>query len=91
MLALDRWPTPPAEFEAIAYNPVLDRRAAFAFTADDFETLRDFIRDSADEMLFPLENPEANDAGDGANFDCAADETPCKTCPFLRACPRWRA
>ena len=40
-------------------------------------------------LLFPLENPEANDAGDGANFDCAEDEEPCKTCPFLRACPRW--
>ena len=91
LLALDRWPTSPDAIEAVAYNPVHDRRASFAFTADDFETLRDFIRDSADEMLFPLENPETNDAGDGANFDCADDETPCKTCPFLRACPRWRS
>ena len=91
LLALDRWPTSPDAIEAVAYNPVHVRRASFAFTADDFETLRDFIRDSADEMLFPLENPETNDAGDGANFDCADDETPCKTCPFLRACPRWRS
>ena len=91
LLALDRWPSAPGAIEAVAYNPVHDRRATFAFTADDFETLREFVRDSADEMLFPLENPETNDAGDGSNFDCAADETPCKTCPFLRACPRWRS
>ena len=91
LLALDRWTAAPAEIEAIAYNPILDRREAFAYSADDVETLREFIRDSADEMLFPLENPEANDAGDGANFECAADDAPCKTCPFLRACPRWGA
>ena len=91
LLALDRWTAAPAEIEAIAYNPILDRRAAFAYSADDVETLRDFIRDSADEMLFPLENPEANVAGAGAHFECAADDAPCKTCPFLRACPRWGA
>jgi len=91
LLALDRWTAAPGEIEAIAYHPVLDQRATFAYSADDLETLREFVRDSADEMLFPLENPETNDAGDGANFDCAADEAPCKTCPFLRACPRWTA
>ena len=91
LLALDRWTAAPGEIEAVAYHPVLDRRETFAYSADDLETLREFVRDSADEMLFPLANPETNDAGDGANFDCAADEAPCKTCPFLRACPRWTA
>ena len=91
LLALDRWTAAPGEIEAIAYNPVRDERETFAFSADDLETLREFVRDSADEMLFPLENPETNDAGDGSNFDCAADAAPCKTCPFLRACPRWGA
>ena len=91
LLALDRWTAAPHEIEAVAYNPVLDRRETFAFSADDLETLREFVRDSADEMLFPLENPEANDAGDGANFDCTENDAPCKTCPFLRACPRWGA
>ena len=91
LLALDRWTAAPGEIEAIAYHPVLDQRETFAFSAGDLETLREFIRDSADEMLFPLANPETNDAGDGTDFDCAADEAPCKTCPFLRACPRWTA
>ena len=91
LLALDRWTAAPGEIEAVAYHPGLDQRETFAYSADDLETLREFVRDSADEMLFPLANPETNDAGDGANFDCAADEAPCKTCPFLRACPRWTA
>lgn len=89
LLATDRWTAAPAEIEAVVYNPVHDRRETFSYSADDLETLREFIRDSADEMLFPLENPEANDPGDGAAFDCTESDEPCKTCPFLRACPRW--
>jgi hypothetical protein len=89
LLAIDRWTAAPGEIEAVVYNPVLDQRERFSYSAEDLETLRDFIRDSADEMLFPLEKPETNDAGDGGNFDCTEDEEPCKTCPFLRVCPRW--
>jgi hypothetical protein len=89
LLATDRWTAAPEEIEAVVYNPVLDRRASFTYSADDLETLRDFIRDSAEEMLFPLANPEANDAADGEGFDCTESDAPCKSCPFLRACPRW--
>ena len=89
LLASDRWTADPSEIEAIAYNPVLDRQEPFAFSADDLETLRDFIRDSADEMLFPMEDPGRNVAGDGSAFDCTENAEPCATCPFLRVCPRW--
>lgn len=91
LLALERWTAAPGEIEAVVYHPVLDQRATFTYSADELETLREFIRDSADEMLFPLEDPESNRAGDGSTFDCTAEEEPCKTCPFLRACPRWGA
>ena len=90
LLATDRWTATPEEIEAVAYNPVVDRRETFAYSADELETLRDFVRDSADEMLFPLEDPERNDPGDGSAFDCAENPEPCATCPFLRVCPRWR-
>lgn len=89
LLATDRWTAAAEEIEAVVYNPVLDRQAVFHYTADDLETLREFVRDSADEMLFPLEDPQANDAGDGSAFDCAKSDQPCKSCNFLRACPRW--
>ena len=91
LLAIDRWTSAPGEIEAIAYNPVIDQQETYSYTADELETLRDFIRDSADEMLFPLENPETNGAGDGSTFDCTDNEEPCKTCSFLRACPRWNS
>lgn len=91
LLATDRWTAAPEEIEAVVYNPVLDRRESFVFSAGDLDDLREFIRDSADEMLFPLDNPETNAAGDGENFDCTESDAPCKTCPFLRACPRWSA
>jgi hypothetical protein len=89
LLALDRWTADPAEIEAVAYNPVLEQTETFRYSADDAETLRDFIRDSADEMLFPLEDPEHNRPGDGSAFECTGAADPCPTCPFLRACPRW--
>jgi len=92
LLAIDQhWSTSPDEIEAVAYNPILHQQETFSYTADDLDTLREFIRDSADEMLFPLENPETNSAGDGSTFDCTESEVPCKTCPFLRACPRLNA
>ncbi len=91
LLALDQWTSSPNDIQAIAYHPLLNQQEPFSYTADDVETLREFIRDSADEMLFPLENPETNGAGDGSTFDCTDSEEPCKTCSFLRACPRWNA
>jgi hypothetical protein len=89
LLATDRWTADPAGIEAVAYNPVTDQRQTFAYTANDLDTLREFIRDSADEMLFPLDDPEHNRPGDGSAFDCTEAPDPCATCPFLRVCPRW--
>ncbi len=90
LLARDHWTADPAEIEAVAYNPISDQSERFVYSADELETLRDFIRDSADEMLFPLEDPATNCAGDGSTFDCTDSEEPCKNCSFLRVCPRWR-
>lgn len=91
LLALDRWAAAAGQIEAVVFNPVLDRGEVFTFTAEDTDNLREFVRDSADEMLFPLEDPQANAAGDGTNFECTDRDEPCKICPFLRACPRWGA
>jgi len=90
LLASDHWTANPDEIEAVAYNPISGESETFAYTADELETLRDFIRDSADEMLFPLEDPAANHAGDGQTFECTDSEESCKRCSFLRICPRWR-
>ncbi len=91
LLATDHWTADPAEIEAVAYNPIYNERETFTYTAEELGSLRDFIRDSADEMLFPLEDPASNQAGDGSVFDCTDEKEPCKHCNFLRVCPRWKA
>jgi hypothetical protein len=87
---LGRWAGDPAAVRAAACNPATGETAGFAFTASDLDDLREFVRDSADEMLFPLEDPERNLAPSPDAFDCTADSAPCADCPFLRHCPRWR-
>ena len=89
LLALDRWTSAPSDIQAVAYHPILNQREVFSYTADDVENLRDFIRDSADEMLFPVEDPMTNRLSADAEFDCTTDDNVCKTCPFLRVCPKW--
>lgn len=91
LLALGRWTDDPAAVRATACNPVTGETADFTYTADDVENIRDFVRDSADEMLFPLDDPESNRAPTPDAFDCTAQPDACPACPFLRICPRWRS
>ena len=90
LLALDRWAADPAQVRAVSCDPRTGEAADFAYTAGEAADLREFIRDSADEMLFPLEDPEHNIPGPADAYDCTADPAPCATCPFLRLCPRWQ-
>lgn len=89
LLALGRWTEDPAAVRATACNPVTGETAEFTYTAEDVEDIRSFVRDSAEEMLFPLEDPAHNLAPTPDSFDCTADPASCTDCPFLRACPRW--
>ena len=91
LLAMDKWTANPEDIRATAYRPVDGESETFCYQADELENLRDFIRDSADEMLFPLEDPEHNRAGNGETFECTTDPLPCRSCSFLRVCPRWTA
>ena len=90
LLALGRWTDDPAAVRATACNPATGETADFTYTAADIEDIRGFVRDSAEEMLFPLEDPERNFAPTPDAFDCTANPSSCADCPFLRACPRWR-
>ncbi|MDR0993466.1 MAG: PD-(D/E)XK nuclease family protein, partial [Verrucomicrobiota bacterium] len=53
LLAMDRWTADPCEIEGIAYNPIMSQRESFCYSAGEVEEVKEFIRDSADEMLFP--------------------------------------
>ena len=90
LLALDLgWAADPSAVTALACHLVTGETIPFTFTAAELDDIRDFIRDSADEMLFPLEDPSVNAAPDPTPFDPAESPAPCPTCPFLSLCPKW--
>ncbi len=57
-------------------------------TVSELEETRSFIRESADEMLFPLTDPEHNRADDESAFDFTDNPRVCRACNFLKVCPR---
>ena len=56
--------------------------ASLAFTPADRQTVLDWIRDSAEEMLFPLADPATNDPGDGSAFEPSPSPERCPYCSF---------
>lgn len=90
LLALERWTPDPETLTAVIYHPLESRTEHVSFRSDWLEEVRGWVRDSAEEMLFPLVNPQTNQAGDGENFECVDSREPCGRCSFLRVCPRWR-
>ena len=77
---------PEAPVHATVSSPLLDREQTLSFTPADRQTVLDWIRDSAEEMLFPLADPASNDPGDGSAFDPTPDPALCAACNFRRLC-----
>ncbi|HBA82771.1 MAG TPA: hypothetical protein DCZ95_01635 [Verrucomicrobia bacterium] len=59
-----------------------------AVDEDALNFAKEYIHDSADEMQFPLDDPETNTAAED-NFDTTEDDAPCRRCPYLKVCPKW--
>lgn len=78
---------PALPVRATACSLLLDSDLTFEFTPSELADTRDYIVDSADEMLFPLADPAANDPGDGSGFDPSPSPEACADCPFRAACP----
>lgn len=72
---------------ATAYSLIHDTGLTFDFAPDELSDTREYIVDSADEMLFPLADPATNDPGDGSAFDPSPSPDTCSSCPFRRCCP----
>lgn len=77
---------PEAPVHATVCSPLLDHAETLAFTPADRQNALDWIRDSAEEMLFPLADPATNDPGDGSTFDPTPDTALCAACNFRRLC-----
>lgn len=90
LYARHTWPQATLPIQAILYNPITGAQRTYSFGEEDLEETKEFIHDSADEMLFPLDDPKDNTAQEDA-FDFTDDVSACKNCAFLRLCPRWAA
>jgi hypothetical protein len=89
LYATQKWNAAPADVTAIELNLQTLEETPHALTGEQVESVKDHIRESADEMLFPLSDPEHNVAGEDA-FDFAEDDGVCRRCNFLKVCPKWR-
>lgn len=61
----------------------------YQFDDAQLDATRDFIRESADEMLFLLADPKNNIPLEAEEFPTAEDPRICRRCNFLKVCPKW--
>lgn len=89
MYATRKWKIPADRVTATAIYLLDGRELSKPIDEAALENARDYIRESADEMLFPLTDPENNIAGDEEAFEFTDNEAHCRRCNFLKICPRW--
>ncbi|MFH0880932.1 MAG: PD-(D/E)XK nuclease family protein [Lentisphaerota bacterium] len=89
LYAMSKWKVPPEEIVTAEVNLASGAIIDYPVHTEMLEDIKGHIHDSAEEMLFPLDDPENNIAIEEA-FDCVEDETPCHRCNFLKVCPKWR-
>jgi hypothetical protein len=89
LYAAEKWRVAPEQVQTVEFNLANNTATPRALTADALEEIKDYIRDSADEMSFLLEDPAGNKPQPENNFEFAEKQTACHRCNFLKACPRW--
>ena len=90
LYAVEKWKAAIDNITAFELNLASNKESSRQLNADQLETVRDYIRDSADEMQFPLSDPEKNLAQE-EDFEFTENETACRRCNFLKVCPRFSA
>lgn len=90
LYAVDKWKVAPSNVSAVEFNLRENAQARHQLTDQQLAETRAHIHDSADEMLFPLTDPENNVAGDEDAFEFTENEAACRRCNFLKVCPRWQ-
>lgn len=87
-LAATKWSASPGHIVVTEFGfpsgPVHEIRP----DADTLAAWTDLLLEAADEMRFPLTDPERNVARE-EDFDVAEDDRVCHTCPFLKVCAKW--
>jgi hypothetical protein len=88
LYAIAKWNVLPEQITAFDLYLADGREAERRMNAEQLANMKEAIRDSADEMLFPLSDPERNIAKEDA-FDFTENESACRRCNFLKVCPKW--
>jgi hypothetical protein len=89
LYAAGKWQVAPEQVQTVEFNLASGVMTPRLLTAAALEEIKDYIRDSADEMSFLLEDPASNKPQPENNFEFAEQQAACHRCSFLKACPRW--
>ena len=89
LYATGKWQIPPEQVRTIEFNLAGGLATQHALDANTLDVMKDYIRDSADEMSFLLEDPATNRPQPEESFEFTEDEAHCRRCNFLKICPRW--
>ncbi|TAN37279.1 MAG: DUF2800 domain-containing protein [Verrucomicrobia bacterium] len=89
LYAVEKWGIVPEQVQTVEFNLASGVVTPRQFDAAGLETMKDYIRDSADEMSFLLEDAANNQPQAESAFEFAEDAAVCRHCNFLKACPRW--
>lgn len=89
LYAVQKWKVTPSQVTAVEFHLPTATETRHEVDQEKLETIRTHIRDSAEEMLVPLTDPENNVAGDEDAFDFTEDDRACRRCNFLKVCPKW--
>jgi hypothetical protein len=90
LYAMEKWKATAEQVTAIDLYLTDGSESPRQLDAERLEDAKNYIRDSADEMLFPLSDPERNFAEEDA-FDFTDNESACRRCNFLKVCPKWQS
>ena len=88
LYAIEKWKVTAGQVTAVDLYLADGNEVSRQLDAEALENVKDYIRDSADEMLFPLSDPERNFAEEDS-FDVTENESACRRCNFLKVCPKW--
>jgi hypothetical protein len=86
--AIEKWGVRPDQIRTVEFNLASGRRNEHRLTANDLDSIRQYIRGSARDMRFLLEDAPANVARE-ERFLFAENERACRFCNFRKACPQW--
>lgn len=88
LYAVEKWKAAPDRVTAVEFNLPAKSETPHTLDPEQLQSVREYIHDSADEMQFPLSDPERNLAEEDS-FDLTEDERACKRCNFVKVCPKW--